>query len=175
VEGAGADALTLPAVSEEADVSVQTIYNRVGGRDAVLLAVAERALAANRVYMDEAYATPGSPVERIRAAAAAYAMFAVERPHQFRLLVAPPDVAPTLPSIAAIIEEQNGKLAQAIRDGQADGSMRADLDADRTATLLWATINGVLGLTWNAALHDVDLASLLADYGDLLGRAILVV
>ncbi len=36
--------MTLAAVAERADVAVQTIYNRVGGRDAVLMAVAERAL-----------------------------------------------------------------------------------------------------------------------------------
>ena len=55
----GADALTLEAVADRADVAVQTIYNRVGGRSAVLIAVAERALEQNRQYMDAAYAAPG--------------------------------------------------------------------------------------------------------------------
>jgi AcrR family transcriptional regulator len=68
----GPTALTIPAVSERADVAVQTIYNRVGGRDALLLAIAERALEANRVYMDQAYTTPGTPIERIERAARAY-------------------------------------------------------------------------------------------------------
>lgn len=57
----GPSALTLEAVAERADVAMQTVYNRVGGRSAVLIAVAERALEDNRQYMDAAYATPGTP------------------------------------------------------------------------------------------------------------------
>ena len=100
LDDGGPAALTIPAVSERADVAVQTIYNRVGGRDALLIAVAERALEANRVYMDQAYATPGTPLERIRQAALAYAQFAAERPQQFRLIANPPDEPQALERIA---------------------------------------------------------------------------
>ncbi|GEE03022.1 TetR family transcriptional regulator [Gordonia spumicola] len=158
----GLDAVTLPAVSEKADVALQTIYNRVGTRDAVLLAVAERALAANREYMDAAYALPGSAEDRVTAAAAAYARFAFERPHQFRLLASPPDVPEALERIAELTAEQNGKLADAIRDGVADGSARADLDPDLTATLMWAAFNGVLSLTWRAGPRVDDIGRLLS-------------
>ena len=47
VEG-GLNALTLEAVAERADIAVQTIYNRVGGRPALLIAVAELALPAKK-------------------------------------------------------------------------------------------------------------------------------
>jgi hypothetical protein len=40
------------------------------------------------------------------------------------------------------------KLADALRDGIADGSIRADIDPDLTATTLWAMSNAVLGLAW---------------------------
>ncbi|CAM2759361.1 TetR/AcrR family transcriptional regulator [Skermania piniformis] len=162
LERGGVDAVTLPAVSERADVALQTIYNRVGGRDAVLLAVAERALAANRDYMDEMYARPGTPEERIVAAGAAYAQFAAERPHQFRLLAAPPDLPEALDRIADLTDEQNGKLAAVLRDGVAAGTMRADLDVDQTATVLWAAFNGVLALSWRADRHRAAPDQLLA-------------
>src|SRR5271165_2056121 len=68
----GSDAVTLEAVSARADVAVQTIYNRVGGRSALLIAIAERALEENRQYMDAAYAAPGSPMDRILRAAEGY-------------------------------------------------------------------------------------------------------
>ena len=55
----GPAALMLDAVAERADIAVQTIYNRIGGRSALLIAVAERALEENRSYMDAAYAAPG--------------------------------------------------------------------------------------------------------------------
>lgn len=144
----GPAALTIPAVSARADVAVQTIYNRVGGRDALLLAVAQRALEGNRVYMDQAYATPGSPIDRIQHASIAYARFAAERPEQFRLIADPPDEPAALERIADLIEEQNSKLAGALRDGIADGTIRPDIDPDLTATTLWAMSNAILGLAW---------------------------
>jgi AcrR family transcriptional regulator len=146
----GPSALTLEAVAERADVAVQTVYNRVGGRSAVLIAVAERALEDNRQYMDAAYATPGTPQERIRAAAAAYARFAAERPHQFRLLADPPDDPAALERVADLVEEQNAKLAAALSDGIADGSIAPGIDPRTAATALWATMNGILSLSWRA-------------------------
>ncbi|MGY9070100.1 TetR/AcrR family transcriptional regulator [Streptomyces sp. CAS3] len=144
----GLAAVTLEAVAERADVAVQTVYNRVGGRSAVLIAVAERAFEENRQYMNAAFATPGTPLERVLAAAAAYARFAVERPHQFRLLADPPDEPAALGHIADLVEEQNAKLAAALAEGIADGSVHPDIGPHTTATALWAACNGLLSLTW---------------------------
>ncbi|MFD7324291.1 TetR/AcrR family transcriptional regulator [Streptomyces sp. NPDC059875] len=156
----GPDAVTLEGIAERADVAVQTVYNRVGGRAAVLIAVAERALEDNRTYMDDAYAAPGTPAERIRAASAAYVRFAAERPHQFRLLAEPPDEPAALERVAALVDEQNAKLAAALADGVADGSLAADLDPVTTATALWAAMNGVLGLSWRADRLRADASQL---------------
>lgn len=146
----GPAALMLDAVAERADVAVQTIYNRIGGRSALLIAVAERALEENRAYMDAAYAAPGSPQERILQAAAAYARFAAERPHQFRLLADPPEEPEALERVAELVEEQNAKLAAALREGIAEGSLNPALDPELTATALWAMMNGLLSLAWRA-------------------------
>ncbi|NMO04675.1 TetR/AcrR family transcriptional regulator [Gordonia sp. TBRC 11910] len=169
LETGGLDAVTLPAVSERADVALQTIYNRVGTRDAVLLAVAERALSANRKYMDAAYARPGTVEQRVLAAAMAYAQFATERPNQFRLLSAPPDLPEALNRIADLTAEQNGKLADVLRDGIADGTIRADVDPDVTATLLWAAVDGILNLTWRVDRHRTDGSELLGLFGAIIG------
>ena len=152
----GATALTLEAVAERADVAVQTVYNRVGGRSAVLVTVAERAFRENREYMDAAYAAPGTPRERILLAADAYARFALERPHHFRLLAEPPADAGSLKGIADLVDEQNAKLTAALRDGIADGSFNADLDPRATAYALWAAMNGILALSWRADRLHVD-------------------
>jgi AcrR family transcriptional regulator len=146
----GPAALMLDAVAERADVAVQTIYNRIGGRSALLIAVAERALEENRAYMDAVYAAPGGPQERIVQAAAAYARFAAERPHQFRLLADPPEEPEALERVAELVEEQNAKLAAALREGIAEGSLNPALDPELTATALWAMMNGLLGLAWRA-------------------------
>lgn len=163
----GVAALTLEAVSERADVAIQTIYNRVGGRSALLTAVAEQAMEENRTYMDAAYATEGTAEERMFAAATAYARFARERPHEFRVLVEPADESEAVTRIAELTREQNGRLADAIRDAIAAGQARADLDPDDLATMFWASMNGLLALAWRPGALRVDssrLDQLLATY-----------
>ncbi|MFH8520452.1 TetR/AcrR family transcriptional regulator [Streptomyces gelaticus] len=166
----GPGALTLEAVAERADVAVQTIYNRLGGRSDVLVAVAERAFEENRECMDAAYAAPGTPRERILLAADAYTRFALESPHHFRLLAEPPGDADTLEGIADLVDEQNAKLTAALRDGVADGSFNPDLDPRATAYALWAAMNGVLALSWRADRLRVALP----DMGSVLDTILAV-
>ncbi len=156
----GPSAVTLEAISERADVAVQTIYNRVGGRPAVLMAVAEQAFAANREYLDEAYASAGTPMERVRKVAAAYVRFALERPNQYRLLAFPPIDAPAPQTMAALIGEQNAKFAAALQDGIDQGYLNPALDASATATVLWRMWDGVLGLLFRPDDLGIDQARL---------------
>ncbi len=152
----GPAGFTIEAVAERADVAVQTIYNRVGGRTALLNAVAEIAQEENRVYMDAAYAADGTPRELLELVAAAYVSFARERPHEFRLLAEPPDDPTTLQSIGSLIGNQNAKLAALLRDAIADGTGRPEIDPDRAATSLWAMMNGLLALSWRADNQRLD-------------------
>lgn len=172
----GSDAMTLEAVGERADVAVQTIYNRVGGRSALLIAVAERAFEENRQYMDAAYAAPGAPLDRILKAGEAYARFAAERPHQFRLLADPPNEPDALARVADLVEQQNAKLAAAINDGIADGTINPHLDPATTSTALWAAMNGVLALHWRAdrlRANDTQVRELVATMIQMLSAGLL--
>lgn len=165
----GVAALTLEAVAERADVAVQTIYNRVGGRSALLMAVAERAMEESRAYMDAAYDAQGTPEERLLLAGHAYARFARERPHEFRVLVEPPDEPEAVERIAELTRTQNEKLAATIREAVADGTARSDLDPEELATTLWATLNGLLALAWRPGklrTGPEELDRLLAVYLD---------
>lgn len=152
----GVSALTLEAVAERADVAIATIYNRVGNRSALLVAVAEEAMEESRTYMDAAYAAEGTAEERLRLAAAAYARFAQERPHEFRILVEPADESEAVERLAELTRAQNAKLAEAIRDGIAEGQARSDLDPDDAANALWAALNGLLALSWRPGAMRVD-------------------
>ncbi len=173
----GVDALTLEAVAERADVAIATIYNRVGNRSALLLAVAEQAMEESRVYMDAAYAAEGSPEERILLAADAYARFARERPHEFRILVEPADEPEAVARLAELTCEQNAKLAAVLREGVATGIARPDLDPDAVAAALWASLNGLLALAWRPGDLRVDavaLDGLLATYVALVADGLRV-
>ncbi|WP_343618443.1 TetR/AcrR family transcriptional regulator [Ralstonia sp.] len=154
----GLAAVTPEAVATRADVAVQTLYNRVGGRSALLIAVAERALEENREYMDAAYASEGDVETKLRCVAAAYARFAKERPHQFRILVEPPNEPEALARIAALIRQQNAKLAALISRGIDEGWVHADVEPEHASTALWAMMNGVISLMWrpDSLRLDVD-------------------
>lgn len=129
-------------------------YNRVGGRSAVLTAVAEQALEESRGYLDPAYEAERDTEERILLVAAAYARFGRERPHEFRILVEPPNEPDAVERIPELTRSQNARLATVIRQGASAGVVRADLDPDDLATTLWATVNGLLSLAWRpGGLH----------------------
>lgn len=161
----GRDAVTLEAVATRADVAVQTLYNRVGGLSALLIAVAERALEENRQYMDAAYASAGGVEDRLYAVATAYTNFARERPHQFRILVEPPNEPEALTRIANLIREQNAKLDALIRRGIDEAVIDSGFDPELTATTLWAMMNGVLSLMWRTDSLRADAAQIDAIFG----------
>jgi AcrR family transcriptional regulator len=147
IEG-GLDALTLEAVAERANIAVQTIYNRVGGRPGLLIAVAEMALEEHNRYMQEALEAAAPAREKMRMIANSYTRFAFERPNEFRLLLDPAGDPEALLRIRELIGEQNAKTAAVIRAGIAEGSIRADLDPELVALAAWGMMNGILGLNF---------------------------
>lgn len=150
----GIDGLTAEAVAQEADVALQTVYNRVGGKPALIAAVTELAVAENRKHMDEAYAQPGDPMARLERAAYAYAEFALHNPHLFLLLNSPPDDVATQ-KMVELKDIQNGKAIQAYQEGIQQGSLRGDLPPEDAVTVLWAMINGVLMLALRPGAHQL--------------------
>ena len=139
-----------------ADVAIQTVYNRVGRRPEVLVAIAERAVEDNRRYMDAAFAVDGTPTERLIAAAWAYLDFACERPHQFQVLGSPPDEPAALERVAQKIDEQMDKLAEVLAAGVADGSFIPTLQPATAAIALWSMMDGVLSPSWRPDRKAVD-------------------
>lgn len=143
----GSDGLTMEAVAQEADVAVQTVYNRVGGRPALLVAVAQRALDQNREFLDTTVHEPGkTAMERIDAIATAYARFAETRPEQFRLIVNPPSEPEALKPIEALIGNQLSVLSTLIAEGVEDGTINPALDPESTARALWAMATGLFAM-----------------------------
>lgn len=169
----GTNALTLEAVADRADVAIATIYNRVGNRASLLMAVAEQAMEESRAYMDRAYAAEGTAEERLLSVATTWTRFARERPHEFRILVEPADEPDAVARLAELTRTQNAKLAEVISAGMATGAVRPDLDADRLATALYASLNGILALAWRPGelryeVEDLDqlIAAFLAVAAD---------
>lgn len=142
----GAAELTAEEVARRADVALQTVYNRVGGKTALLLAITELALEENRRFVDPAYDSEGTPIERLERAGVAYARFALERPHQFRLMSNPPDDPEAMSRVVGLIREQIGRLTAVVGEAIRSGVARADLSPEAAAIAIWGMMNGVLGL-----------------------------
>ncbi|MEU6564871.1 TetR/AcrR family transcriptional regulator [Nocardia nova] len=142
----GAQAVTADVVAQRADVSLQTVYNRVGGRQALLLAVAERALEQTREFMQTAYDGSGSVDERLRRVGETYIRLAFDRPQAFKIFANPPEDPESIEKIAALATEQHQRLTDLLREGIDTGDFTADLHPESTATALWGMLNGMLSV-----------------------------
>lgn len=142
----GVAGLTAEEVASRADIALQTVYNRVGGKSALLVAVTELALEENRRFVDAAYASEGTPIERIERAGAAYVRFALERPHQFRVMSNPPDDPEAIGRVVGLIHEQTSRLGSAVSEAMESGEVTPKADPNVTAVAIWAMMNGVLNL-----------------------------
>ncbi len=155
----GVAGLTTEEVAKRADVALQTVYNRVGGKSALLVAITELALEENRRFVDAAYASEGSPTERIERAGAAYVRFALERPHQFRVMSNPPDDPEAMSRVVGLIHEQTSRLTAVVRDAVKCGEAPQGLDPGVTAVAMWAMMNGVLNLAVRTDALRLDEAA----------------
>ena len=166
------DEVTVEEIGQHAGVAVGSIYNNFGSKEGLYAAVVARALDVDRDYMDRAYTPDRKPIEQLLAASEQYLRFALDHPQFFRMLAFPnkpspyPAAAETAALLALRVDEQNARMVDAIERGIADGSTR-DLDPQSTATVLWASWNGIISLAWR---HD-DLRQSPEELAELIARA----
>jgi len=171
--------VTVEEIGQHAGVAVGSIYNNFGSKEGLYAAVVAQALDVDRDYMDRAYTPDRNPVDQLQAASGEYLRFALDHPQFFRMLAFPtkpgpyPAAAETAALLARRVDEQNARMVDAIQRGIADGSIRP-VDPRATATILWASWNGIVSLAWR---HDdlqrspeqlaelVELAADLVSYG----------
>ena len=147
------DEVTVEEIGQHAGVAVGSIYNNFGSKEGLYAAAVARALDVDRDYMDRAYTPDRKPVEQLLAASEQYLLFALDHPQFFRMLAFPakpgpyPAAAETAALLSRRVDEQNARMVDAIERGIADGSIRP-LDPRTTATILWASWNGIISLAW---------------------------
>lgn len=147
------DDVTVEEIAESAGVAVGSIYNHFGSKAGLHAALVERALQADRDFMDRAYRSSDSPVEQIHAAAEQYLAFYLAHPDYFRMLAFPDPPGRYAAGqelserLARSVDEQNERLVEAIRRGVAAAELRA-VDPEQVATVLWAAWNGIISLAW---------------------------
>jgi TetR/AcrR family transcriptional regulator len=160
-----ADEVTVEQIAERAGVAVSSIYNHFGSKAGLHAAVVGRALDVDRQYMDRAYTDDRTPIEQIAAASEEYLRFYIEHPDYFRLLAFPPEPGQyeagreLAQRLAQRVDEQNSRLADALRHAIQTGLVRA-VDPEQAATFLWAAWNGLISLAWRPDALRRDTAQL---------------
>jgi AcrR family transcriptional regulator len=155
----GVQSVTAEAVAQRADVSLQTVYNRIGGQQALLLAVAERALKQTREFMQTAYDDNGTVVERLLRVGETYIRLAFDRPQAFKVFVNPPEDPEAIEKIAALATEEHQRLTELLREGIDAGEFTTGLHPESAATALWGMLNGMLSVALRTDAMRPDTVS----------------
>lgn len=157
----GLEKATMDEVAEEAEFSKGTIYLYFKNKEDLYLAIIARGSAILKSLFLRAQAEPGSGLEKVCRIGEAYCEFARAYPDyfnamlyfestEFERLVAD---SPSAQACWCLTDEIFAIVIDALKQGMADGSVRADIDASLVATLLWAQMTGVLQIAHTRSTH----------------------
>lgn len=146
----GVEAVTVRSIARKAGCSIGLLYHYVDGKEDLLARILASAFARLLERLRRQEQSHHDPMQRLRAVLEAYARFAIEHPHDYRLLFAagPPGAHPHL---RHVFHTLGTGCYHVIRDSCAgcirDGRFREGLeDADVAAQVLWAGIHGMVHL-----------------------------
>jgi TetR/AcrR family transcriptional repressor of uid operon len=145
---------TLQDVFRESGLSAGAVYNYFKSKEALIAAIAEERHAAEQTFLDPPKGE--SAIAQLRRAARAFfvELDTPEGQRQRRVGVFSWSEALLNDEVrASVLEGLNGprtQLAQLIRQGQLEKTLRADLDADATARAMIALFHGfILQKLWD--------------------------
>jgi AcrR family transcriptional regulator len=180
----GWDAVTMDAVARRARLSRALVYVYFKDKTDLHFAIAVRALEQLHRSFLEAVQGATTGAEKVLAIGHAYITYAQTFPHYFdacaRLeLHTPSDAEPTPQEMLCL---EAGKLphevvVEALRVGQADGSIRADLgDLAVTARVLWGFSHGLIQIAMTKgellARNGIAVPQLTQQAMDLMTHAL---
>lgn len=168
----GLDELTLAEAGEMAGYSRALPAHYFGAREQMLAAVAEHVVLTYRARLHQAgEATPDRAYDLKTLLGAIGFYFEVNRhnPKPLRAFYEIVDAAPRWPAMLPVVTRLNREsfdmFARHIRNAQAGGHIRADIDPDAEAVVIMGALKGVMG-QWLLDPERVDLdkakAALLA-------------
>jgi AcrR family transcriptional regulator len=158
---------TMDEVAEAAELSKGTIYLYFKSKQEIYYNINHRALLILRKMFEQVMDLPVPGAEKIREIGRAYYRFSQEYPDYFEAMMhfeAEVLKAEDAGSIGIECHEAGmevlGLVAESIRQGIADGSLRSDLDPMKTSILLWAQTDGVIRIVARKCQQMKDFANL---------------
>jgi AcrR family transcriptional regulator len=181
----GYHGMRMDGVAEAAELSKGTLYLYFENKDALCAAVATRLLDALMPVIQTALDNTSTGLDAIRQLLQQYYDFTVANPHHFRFAMAWLSAGERMDDSTEAFQIYRGKVGQmlsmvvvALKRGQADGSIRKDIDPLPHAMQLWASFFGVVmvGLNREGMAQripvPVDLAQLVPLHLDVMARAL---
>ncbi len=150
---AGYAGVTLRRLAQDLDVSPMTPYRYFRDKDEIFAAVRAAGFARFAERQEAAFASSDDPQERLRALGRAYAAFARDEPHAYRIMFEmnrPEDE--NHPELRREQLRAWAPLHDATAAAIEAGLMRGEPDA--TALLFWAGMHGVVSLELAGTPHQ---------------------
>lgn len=171
----GPDAFSLREVARRAQLAPSALYNHFPSREAIVQAIAMRALGELKAFLTTAPPS-ASAADRLRVLAGAYLAFARERSQEYRLVFECLENPPTPWEAYLQVAEPFTLIVDACRQGLESGEFRdpAGVGAGGLAYGLWALCHGHASLTARNLSHvdgDFDSFALTAIDNALLGMS----
>jgi AcrR family transcriptional regulator len=143
----GFDGLTMPRLAQECDAAIGAVYRYFPGKDALIGALQERAIASFAARLDVALAGVDEPLARVWAAFTAWSAFAADEPEAFALadrsLADPRAVLSDEEAyrVARVLDPLVRRCAGLLEDAAGAGALEPG-DALLRAHALWAAVHG---------------------------------
>lgn len=170
----GLDYLTLAECGEAAGYSRGLAAHYFGSKDALIAAIAAH-IVGDYVERSRGGSRGRKGLEGFLNAVAFYIESGCSRPLQLRAFNAVLGTGPSHPQLAAAIARLNSEsvdaFARGLRICQRQGTVRADIDPKAQATLILATVRGVM-TQWLLDQQGVDLEAIKAELIGSLRRSL---
>lgn len=161
--------LTTRRIARSLGLSQPALFRHFRSRDALLLAVLERARGDLGALLADILGGAPDPIARLGALAAGLLAYTQANPGLPRLLFADlgpsPGGAGIRDALRGLVTMQRSFVAVLVADGQRAGALRADLDPARAAALFVGLVQGAI-LQWEL----MDRTAPLADEAGPLAR-----
>jgi AcrR family transcriptional regulator len=149
ISAEGIPALTLREVARRAGVSHAAPYRHFADKADLLAAIAADGFGRLTVAVESAARCRADPLDRIRAAAVAYAEFGLDRPAQFEVMFSPALAPESHAGAQAAAQACFDALLSLIVDARQAGLI-VDYGARTAARIAWAHVHGVTELALRA-------------------------
>lgn len=153
METADAEAVSIRAISQMVRVSAPSIYRHFEDKDALVLAVCERAYDRFGEYIQAGAATGTDPLGEIHGRAVAYIRFALANPGQYRVLFMTPGAHkhPDMADDRAFDMEHSHmkglvELVDSVERAVAAGLVRPVASPLEMSIMLWSAVHGIASL-----------------------------